>query len=48
MSALEGPARQTSSAGPARLRERAYDVISEADLRDVGADRGHDPRDFVT
>jgi hypothetical protein len=48
MFALEGPARQTSSACSARLRERTYDVISDADLRDVGSDCGHDTRDFVT
>jgi hypothetical protein len=33
---------------PARLRERTYDVISDADLRDVGSDCGHDTRSFVT
>jgi len=48
MSALEGAAGQTSTARPARLRERAYDVISETDLGDVGTDGGHDPRDLVT
>ena len=48
MSALEGAAGQTSSARSARLRERAYDVISDTDLRDIGTDCGHDPRDLVT
>ena len=48
MSALEGPAGQTLSARPARLREGAYDVISDADLRNVGSDCGHDPCDLVT
>jgi hypothetical protein len=48
MSALEGLAGQTSSARPARLRERAYDVIFNADLRNVGADSSHKSRDFVT
>src|SRR5260370_7156850 len=48
MLALEGPAGQTSSAGRARLRERTYDAISDADLRDVGSDCGHDTSDLVT
>ena len=47
MSALEGPARQTSSARPARLRERTYDVISDTDLRNAGTDCGYDPRDLM-
>jgi hypothetical protein len=46
--ALEGAAGQTSSAGPASLRERAHDVISDADLCDVGTDGGHASRDLVT
>ncbi len=46
--ALEGAAGKTSRAGPARLRERTYDMISDADLSDVGSDCGHDARNFVT
>jgi hypothetical protein len=30
------------------LRERAYDVISDTDLRNIGTDCGRDPRDLVT
>src|SRR4029077_11227669 len=48
MSALEGAAGETSSARPARLRERTHDVIADTQLRDVGADCRHDPCDLVT
>ena len=48
MLALEGAAGQTSGARPARLRERAYDVISDSDLRDIGTYFGNDPGDLVT
>jgi hypothetical protein len=48
VSALEGAAGQTLSARSASLRERAYDVISDTDLRDVGTDCGYDPCDLVT
>ncbi len=47
MLALEGAARQTSSAPAARLRERPDDVISDTELRDVGTDCSHDSRDLV-
>ena len=48
MLALEGAAREASSAAAARLRERCHDVIADADLRDVWTDCGHDRRDLVT
>ncbi|HWW87422.1 MAG TPA: hypothetical protein VNZ26_27680, partial [Vicinamibacterales bacterium] len=48
VSALKGAPGQTSSTRPASLRERAYDVISDTDLRDVGSGCGYDPRDLVT
>ena len=48
MSALEGSAGQTPSARPACLGERTHDVISNADLRYVGADCRHNPGDLVT
>ena len=47
MLALEGTARQTSGARTARLSERTYDVIPDAELRDIWADFRHDSRDFV-
>ena len=48
VAALEGAAGETSSAPAARLRERPDDVIADVDLRDVGTDGRHDPRDLVT
>jgi hypothetical protein len=48
MSALEGAAGQTSSTRPASLSERAYNVISDLNLRDAGSECGHDSCDFVT
>jgi hypothetical protein len=48
MLALEGAAGETSRARSARLRERSYDVISDADLRDIGTYFGNDPGDLVT
>lgn len=40
--ALERPAGETSSARSARLRQRPYDVISDAEQRDIGTDCRHD------
>ena len=48
MLALEGAAGEASRARSARLRERSYDVISDADLRDIGTYFGNDPGDLVT
>jgi hypothetical protein len=48
MSALEGAAGQTSSARSARLGERAHDVITGADLRNVRSDCGHNSCNLVT
>jgi hypothetical protein len=48
MLALKRAAGEASRARSARLRQRPYDVISDTDLRDIGTDCGHDPRDLVT
>jgi hypothetical protein len=48
MLALEGAARETSSAPSACLRERPYDVIADMDLRDVRTCCCNDPRDLMT
>ena len=48
VAALEGAAREASIAPTARLSERPDDVIADVDVRDVGTDRSHDPRDLVT
>jgi hypothetical protein len=48
MSALKRAARQTSSARPARLGERTYDLIAYADVSDVRPDGSHDTRHLVT
>jgi hypothetical protein len=48
MLALEGATEETSRAYSARLRERAYDVTSDADLRDIGSYFSNDPGDVVT
>jgi hypothetical protein len=48
VSALKGAAGKTSSARPASLRERTHDVISDTDMRYVGADSRHDTGDLVT
>ena len=47
MLALEGAARETSSASSACLRERPYDVIADVDLCDVWTNLGRDPRNLV-
>jgi hypothetical protein len=48
MLALEGAAGKTAHARSARLRERAYDVVSDADLGDIGTYFGDDAGDLVT
>jgi hypothetical protein len=48
MLALKRTAGETSRARSTRLHERPYDVIPDADLRDVGADLGNHPCYFVT
>jgi hypothetical protein len=44
---LKGAARQATSARPARLGERTYDVIPDSKLHDLRADFRHHPRDLV-
>jgi hypothetical protein len=47
MPALKSAAREASSTRSARLRQRAYDVNSDADLRDVRTHSSHDPRNLM-
>jgi hypothetical protein len=48
MHTLEGPARKTSSAGSARLRQRTDNVISYMELHDVRTHFSHDPCNLMT
>ena len=47
MLALEGAAGKTPRARSARLRERAYDVVPDADLGDIRTYLGNDPGNLV-
>jgi hypothetical protein len=45
--ALKGTARLTLGTRTARLSERTYDVIPDTEVRDIGAEFRHYPRDLV-